>query len=92
MKKVLIIGLGNIGFKYDLNLNKDHYIYTHSRAFNSSSLFDVVGAVETDPKVRKKFSEIYPIETFTSLEEASNSSFAKRDKSCMSLLFTSISI
>lgn len=46
---VLIVGLGRIGIGYDLNHDKDQYILTHVRAFNSHARFQVAGGVDPDP-------------------------------------------
>ena len=53
MKKVIIVGMGNIGYFYDYNLNKRN-IFTHFRAFKKSNYFDIVGCVEKNLK-KKKF-------------------------------------
>ena len=71
MKKVLIVGLGSIGLEYDLKLDPTNYIYTHSRSFAKSKFFDLVGAIDTDPKKRKIFSQHYSCPTFSSIKTAS---------------------
>lgn len=72
MKKtveVLIIGLGNIAYKYDLNLKKN-YVLTHLRAFNQHIGFKVIGVVDNSKKAIKNFSENFSDRTFSSIINA----------------------
>ena len=50
--KVLIIGLGKIGFQYDF---KKKMFLTHSSAFYFNKKFKLVGAVEKDKSKLKLF-------------------------------------
>lgn len=54
--KVMIIGLGNIAYKYDLNLPND-YILSHLRAFEQHLKFKVIGVVDKSKKAIKFFSD-----------------------------------
>lgn len=58
---VLIIGLGNIGMLYDVNLNEVNYAYSHSRAFSQHPSFTLIAAVDPSSFLRDKFSEIYHV-------------------------------
>ena len=46
MHNVLIIGLGQIGMGYDLELDPDAFVLTHARAFGTHSSFRLVGGVD----------------------------------------------
>ena len=67
--KSLIIGLGNIGFKYDNSLT-DETVMTHARALKLHPFFDLVGAVELDQGNRNIFEASYHKPTFSSIKEA----------------------
>jgi len=64
----LIIGLGQIGFEYDLH--DENGILTHSKAFHLHSDFEIIGAVEHNPNKRMLFAKIYQKPTFSSIKEA----------------------
>jgi predicted dehydrogenase len=67
---VLIIGLGQIGLQYDLNLKKNEFVLTHSRAFNLHKDFDLLASVDNNIKYRSEFSRIYGLPSYDSLDEA----------------------
>lgn len=46
MHNVLIIGLGQIGMGYDLELDSDAFVLTHARAFETHPSFRLVGGVD----------------------------------------------
>lgn len=46
MNKVLIVGLGQIGMGYDLELEPDTVVLTHARAFSTYPGFRLVGGVD----------------------------------------------
>tara|TARA_Y100001970_G_scaffold77700_1_gene98872 strand:- start:96471 stop:97457 length:987 start_codon:yes stop_codon:yes gene_type:complete len=69
--KVLLIGLGNISFKYDLKLSKN-FILTHNRAFSLHPNFKIVGAVDNNKKIIFGFSKKYKIPTFDNVKDALN--------------------
>ena len=66
----IIIGLGDIGLNYDLKLDKNKYIYTHSRAVDLHSGFELKGGVDISVDARREFSKNYRIDTFKSIKEA----------------------
>ena len=68
--KVLIIGLGKIGLEYDLDLNPEEYVYSHSRAFTVHLDFDVVGGVDTSQSKRKLFEAHYKKVTYSNISKA----------------------
>ena len=66
---VLIIGLGNIAYKYDLNLKKS-YVLTHLRAFEQHKGFNVIGVVDNSLEAIKNFSIKFNYRTFLSIKDA----------------------
>ena len=56
---VLLIGLGQVGMGYDLNLNGGAHVYTHARAFEVHPRFDLVAAVDVDGLRRHAFEASY---------------------------------
>jgi predicted dehydrogenase len=70
--KVLIIGLGNIGFRYDLGLSASNYIYTHARAFANHPNFELVAAVDPDFRNRNEFESNYERPTFEDIAGAAS--------------------
>jgi predicted dehydrogenase len=66
---VLIIGLGQIGMGYDLDLDLAH-IYSHSRAFNQHDKFTLIGGVDPQEVNRKKFEQIYECPAYSTIDEA----------------------
>ncbi len=69
---VLIIGLGQIGMGYDLELDTAEYVYSHARAFSLHPNFELIGAVDINAESRQVFESIYQCSTFTSIESALN--------------------
>ena len=65
--KVVIIGLGNIGMKYDLNLQKD-IIQTHTKAFLNHPNYDLVAGIDTCKENCDVFFNKYKIKTYLNLE------------------------
>lgn len=55
----MIIGLGQIGLGYDLNLDPEKAVYTHARAFSVHPSFELVGAVDPTEKQRDIFIRNY---------------------------------
>jgi predicted dehydrogenase len=70
--KVLIVGLGNIGMGYDLELPTQEYIFTHAKAFLSHNYFNLVGGVDKKETKRKIFEKIYNLPAFNNIEKAIN--------------------
>ena len=58
---VVIIGLGNIGMLYDINLPKKENILTHCNAFSQHPDFKLIGAVETNFELRSLFEKEYKL-------------------------------
>tara|TARA_B100000767_G_scaffold193403_1_gene180516 strand:- start:1508 stop:2482 length:975 start_codon:yes stop_codon:yes gene_type:complete len=68
-EKCLIIGLGQIGLKYDLNKGKEH-ILSHSRAIDEHPDFKIIGAVDIIKENRELFKKKYKKPTYTSIKKA----------------------
>ena len=61
MHKTLIIGLGNIGFGYDL-INSTNTNLTHSKVIHNHKKFELSGAVDINMQKCKKFANIYSMD------------------------------
>jgi predicted dehydrogenase len=68
-----VIGLGNIGMGYDYDRARDGCVLTHASAFSRHTGFDLVGAVDTDPKKRKAFEKKYRRRAYSTIGELMNS-------------------
>ena len=67
--KVVIIGLGNIGCKYDINHNNDQ-IQTHAKAFINHPNFELLAGVDKDKENCNTFTKKYHIQSYLEIEEA----------------------
>ena len=65
---VAIIGLGNIGQLYDLDLPKDEFVHTHARAFELHPSFNLVSGIDPSPSLREIFEGNYAAKAYTDLE------------------------
>ena len=69
-KGVLLVGLGNIGLKYDLHLEEGSFVHTHARAFERHKEFILLGAVDDNLECRDVFTKIYEKPAYIDLFEA----------------------
>lgn len=60
----VVIGLGQIGMGYDLFLQPERYVLTHSRAFAEHPAFSLIGGVDPSPTRRADFERIYEQPSF----------------------------
>jgi len=67
---VLIIGLGQIGMGYDLNLDPKRYVYSHASAFSQHKGFNIVGGVDLDNRAGKAFEKKYGCAFYDNVQEA----------------------
>lgn len=67
---VLVVGLGQIGMGYDLNLDPDVYVLTHARAFQRHQDFQLVGGVDPDHDRRQLFEAHYGVSAYVDVESA----------------------
>jgi predicted dehydrogenase len=66
----LIVGLGEIGMGYDLDLDPVQYVYSHARAFSQHPAFHLVAAVDLDLKRRQAFMKTYKHPAYADIETA----------------------
>lgn len=66
---VALIGLGNIGMRYDISLPKDSYIMSHARAFSMHPNFEIIGACDPNPANRQQFTLSYASPVFATSAE-----------------------
>jgi predicted dehydrogenase len=57
--RVLIIGLGQIAFGYDVENSHQNVILSHARAFTTHPAYELVGGVDPSASQCDKFSRIY---------------------------------
>tara|TARA_B100000965_G_scaffold405414_1_gene439466 strand:+ start:10159 stop:11127 length:969 start_codon:yes stop_codon:yes gene_type:complete len=67
--KVVIIGLGNIGLKYDFHIDSNEIIQTHFKAFTSHDNFEIVGVVEIDKENINLFKKKFDLDIFNDINE-----------------------
>lgn len=67
---VLIIGLGQIGMGYDLQLDPAAHIYSHVRAFSQHPNFHLVAGVDPDPDRRSIFERTYKCPAYEHVDAA----------------------
>lgn len=68
--RVLIVGLGQIGMGYDLNLDAGRFVLSHARAFGSNPDFALVAGVDPLPERTTVFGRSYGAATFVDLPTA----------------------
>ena len=68
---VVIIGLGNIGLKYDISpVSKNkNYIQTHAKAFDSHPNFKLLAGVDINKKNCEIFENIYKVKGYEDLQK-----------------------
>ena len=66
---VALVGLGNIGMGYDLDLSESDFVLSHARAFAQSPHFRLVLGVDKDVRLRQEFGEKYAVETVENIED-----------------------
>ena len=69
-ERCLIIGLGQIGMGYDIGLDLQKYVYSHSRAFSIHPAFDLIGAVDPSVLQRGIFENIYNLPAYPDIESS----------------------
>ena len=69
-KGCLIIGLGQIGMEYDLQIPPGQAVYTHTRAFSMHPEFELLGSVDPSADKRSHFTQNYHKPAFSDLTEA----------------------
>ena len=67
---VLIVGLGQIGMGYDLELDPSLYVFSHARAFAEHPAFQLMAAVDPDANRREIFTNTYRCPAYPDIESA----------------------
>lgn len=67
---VLLVGLGQIGMGYDLDLDPRQHVYSHARAFTEHPSFDLLAAVEPDAGRRDLFAQRFARPVYPDIEAA----------------------
>jgi len=70
--KSLIVGLGQIGMGYDLELSNEKYILTHSSALHNNPLFDLVAGIDILDYNRRTFEKEFKKPTFNNIKTTSH--------------------
>ena len=65
----VIVGLGNIGFKYDAHLKNSKKQLTHSKTIANSKNFELVAGIDANIENREKFSRKYSVPSYESLDD-----------------------
>jgi len=69
---VLILGLGEIGFN-QFSSNDGKSITTHSEAFFRNNNFEIIGGIDSNVDLTKKFEKMYKVEAFNSFKSIPSS-------------------
>tara|TARA_X000000368_G_C23057530_1_gene724734 strand:+ start:4996 stop:5967 length:972 start_codon:yes stop_codon:yes gene_type:complete len=69
IEKVVIIGLGQIAFGYDLNRRNSINISSHANAFSKHENFEIVAGIDISFDRRKAFSEAYETATYEKVDK-----------------------
>jgi len=64
-----IVGLGQIGQGYDYDVPDDRVILTHASAYRYHKGFELVAAVDLNPKQRERFLRKYGLPVYSDLKE-----------------------
>ncbi|AXA93489.1 hypothetical protein DPH57_21470 [Massilia sp. YMA4] len=67
--RVLLVGLGQIGVGYDLQLDEAS-IYSHARAFDRHAAYRLAAGVDGNPDSRATFTRHYGAPAYATVEEA----------------------
>jgi predicted dehydrogenase len=67
---VLVVGLGQIGMEFDLQLDPATYVYSHARAFAQHPAFNLVAGVDPQAQRRATFTATYSRPAYASLGDA----------------------
>ena len=68
--KVLIIGLGQIGVGYDIQLDKENFALTHARAFSRHAGFKLIGGVDLELSKRQRFESAYDLIAYANVRHS----------------------
>ncbi len=68
-KKVILVGLGNIGMLYDKDHLDQHTVFTHAKSFSLHPDFTLIAGIDIDHSKRLKFTKDYNVNSYSSLNE-----------------------
>tara|TARA_Y100001968_G_C19308334_1_gene692793 strand:- start:70 stop:1050 length:981 start_codon:yes stop_codon:yes gene_type:complete len=68
-KKVILIGLGNIGMLYDKDPLDQSKVFTHAKSFSLHPDFNLVAGIDIEEGKRFKFTNDYNVNSYSSLNE-----------------------
>ena len=66
----LVIGLGDIGLNYDLDLDHKDFILTHSSSLFTHPDYELVGGCDIKDEQREKFKKYYNKTAYSKIESA----------------------
>ena len=69
---VFLLGLGKIGFN-QFSTNDGKSITTHSEAFYYNNNFEIIGGLDSNVNLSRKFEKMYKVETFNSFNSMPSS-------------------
>lgn len=69
-EKCLIVGLGQIGMGYDLNIDPSTAVYSHARAFSLHPAFELCGGIDPSATQRSIFESHYGRPAYPDIESA----------------------
>ena len=65
----IIVGLGNIGMLYDINIKDNNTILSHAKAIHTHYGFNLVAGVEKSSEKRSLFKKKYSVPVYSNLNE-----------------------
>lgn len=68
----IVVGLGQIGARYDISLDPSRYTYSHARAFQTHPDFDLVAGVDTFQENRERFTKEYGVPSYVTYADVVN--------------------
>ena len=70
MTSALLVGLGEVGLGYDLDLPAEGYVLTHARALSAHPAFELLAGVDPDEERRALFTSHYRRPVFADMAHA----------------------
>jgi len=67
---VLLVGLGQIGMGYDLDIDREAQVYTHANAFSRHPQFNLMAAVDQEEQRRQIFVQTYQCPAYADIDAA----------------------
>jgi predicted dehydrogenase len=67
--RAVLVGLGNIAWRFDQKNNSDHRGLTHASSYLQDDRVEIVGGCAPEPDDRKSFEKVYKVPTYKTIEE-----------------------